>query len=132
MALICAIKIVDSRMVWIQPTERGKECFVKTRDETIADTHHVSVLHGKRLDGIHHALVVIDDGSGDRLSAGTSRCLADVFEDDMWLVTVPRAQLSEDERADLLETKFKNLDVNRLTYRVGIDIRIAEVKVGRA
>jgi hypothetical protein len=119
-------------MVWIQPTERGKEHYVETMDETIADTNHVSVLHGKRLNGVHHALVVFDDGSRDRLSIGASRCLADVFKDSVWLVTVPGAQLSEDGCADLLETKFDNLGVNHLAYRVGIDICIAKVKVGRA
>jgi hypothetical protein len=115
-------------MVWIQPTERGKEHFVETVDETIADTNRVSILHGEWSDGIHHALVVFGDGSRDQLSVQASRFLANVFEDGMWLVTVPGAQLRKDGRTNLLETKLENLGMNSITYRIGIDVCLVEVK----
>lgn len=85
--------------------ERGGQALNKA----VANADRISLVRVEWSRRVEHPLVILDDGRRNRLTIRAHRRLANMLEDGVRLVAVPRAQLHEDRGANLAEPERQNL-----------------------
>jgi hypothetical protein len=124
MALAQSRQIVNGEVNGVVATEGWHQGAIQSLDEAVAYANGVPLLGSERMHRFEHALVMLDNTRGHGLAVWASRSLTNVLQDSVGLVAVPKAQLSEDQQADLAKTKLEYLGLNRLADRHRVNVGI--------